>query len=127
MDEKASRTPAQKKIDSHILLAYKMQNSQAFASALPSYETDVKAGAQGKFKVDMEANITPQLLSDLRALGGEVIFSSEKFKSIVANIPLSKVEQIAEFKTVLHINQWLTPLNNSNYRCRKCGSAKQCG
>ncbi|SFP56524.1 S8 family serine peptidase [Parafilimonas terrae] len=111
-EEKASRTPAQKKIDSRLLLAYKMQNNPAFAKQLPAYKTDVKANSQGKVKVDIEAHVSQQLLSDLKNLGADIIFSSERFNNIVANVPLDKVEQIAGYKAVLHINQWLAPTHN---------------
>lgn len=127
MDEKASRTPAQKKIESGILYAFKMQNEQGFAVKLPSFQTGVKADTRGKIKVDIEANVSSQLLSDLKALGAEIIFSSERFRSIVANIPLNKVEQIAGLKAILHINQWMEPVNNRTYSDEPADAKKSTG
>lgn len=113
--EKALRTPAQKKIDSRLLLAYKMQSNPSLAKQLPDLNTSVKANGQGKVKVDIEAHVSAQLLSDLKALGADIIFSSERFNNVVATVPLNKVEQIAGFKAVVHINQWLAPTHNDPY------------
>ncbi|MFT4154031.1 S8 family serine peptidase [Parafilimonas sp.] len=112
MQEKASRTPVQKKIESRLLVAYKMQNNTAVASQLPSLKSTVKTNSQGKVKVDMEAQVSPQLLSNLKALGADIIFSSERFSNIVANVPLNKVEEIAGSQAILHINQWQAPTHN---------------
>lgn len=120
--EKALRTPAQKKVDSRLLLAYKMQSNPALAKQLPDLSISVKTNSQGKVKVDIEAHVSQQLLSDLKALGADIIFSSERFNNIVANVPLNKVEQVAGYKAVLHVNQWLAPTHNDPYINDNSGS-----
>jgi len=115
MDEKVSRTPAQKKINSQILYTYKMRNGQPLTSEVATLQTDIVKDADGKIKVDIDANVTPQLLNSLKAMGCEIIFSSEKFRNIVSNIPLEIVEQVALLDAIKHINPWIAPVNNSDF------------
>lgn len=115
MDEKASRTPAQKKINSQILYALKMDRGQRITPDVASLRTNVVKDAQGRIKVDMRAVLTARLLNELRSLGCEIIFSSERFSGIVANIPLDKVEQIAALNDVQHIDVWSAPMNNNGF------------
>ena len=115
MDEKASRTPAQKKINSQILYAFKMDKGQSISSEVVNLRTSVKKDARGMIKIELDAVVTPQLLDALKALGSEVVFSSEKFGNIVANIPLDKVEEAALLDAVKHIDLWVAPMNNSEF------------
>jgi PA domain/Bacterial Ig-like domain (group 3)/Subtilase family/Putative Ig domain/Secretion system C-terminal sorting domain/PKD-like domain/HYR domain/Ig-like domain CHU_C associated len=115
MDEKASRTPAQKKISSQILYAFKMDKGQGITLEVASLRTNVKKDAKGMIKIEMDAVVTPQLLDALKAFGSEIIFYSEKFGNIVANIPLNKVEEVALLDAVKHIDQWVAPMNNGGF------------
>src|SRR5205814_1977338 len=90
--ENASLTQTQKKIDSRILYPIKLQGQPEFGRKLLSFRTGIKPNEQGKIKIDIKATITPQLLNDIKALGADIIFSSEISKSIVANVPLNNVE-----------------------------------
>ncbi|MES1250149.1 MAG: hypothetical protein ABUL46_05660, partial [Chitinophaga rupis] len=115
MDEKASRTPAQKKISSNILYAIKMDLGLRITPEVATLRTGVVKDAQGKIKVDINADVTPKLLNDLRALGGDIIFSSEKFRNIIAIIPLNKIEEAASFDAIKHIELWVAPFNNGGF------------
>jgi len=114
MDEKESRTPAQKKISSQILYSYKMRNGQALTTEVAELQSNVVKDENGKIKVDIDANVTPSLLNSMKDMGCEIIFSSEKFRNIVANIPLGIVEQVALLDAIKHINPWIAPVINSN-------------
>ena len=92
-----------------------MRNGQPLTSEVATLKTDVVKDAKGKIKVDIDADATPQLLNSLKAMGCEIIFSSEKFRNIVANIPLDVVEQVALLDAIKHINPWIAPVNNSDF------------
>ena len=67
-DEKGSRTPAQKKIDSQLLYATKMERAQPIASGVSSLQVDVGASQQGRVVVDISASVDDQLLQLLANL-----------------------------------------------------------
>jgi subtilisin-like proprotein convertase family protein len=114
MDEKASRTPAEKKISSQILYAFKVRAGQPLTNEVTTLKTSVEKDADGRIKVDMDAIVTAKLLNELKTYGSEIIFSSEKFGSVVANIPLDKVVEIAALDAIKHINYWIAPVHGSN-------------
>ena len=64
-DEKGSRTPAQKKIDSQLLYATKMERAQPIASGVSSLHVDVGASEQGRVVVDISAAVDDKLLQFL--------------------------------------------------------------
>ncbi|HEC11805.1 MAG TPA: hypothetical protein ENI80_00885, partial [Acidiferrobacteraceae bacterium] len=51
-DEKAKRTPVQKKISSHLLNAYKLRHGQTVAPGVPVFRTGVKLDGAGMTLVD---------------------------------------------------------------------------
>ncbi|MEI9947261.1 MAG: hypothetical protein WDN26_24000 [Chitinophagaceae bacterium] len=113
MAEKESRTPAQKKMSSQLVYAYKMRGGQRITADVASLQVDVTKDVQGRVKVELEAVVTPKLLNDLKALGCEIILSSEKYNNVLVNIPLDKTEQVAEMDAVKHLTHWVPPINNS--------------
>lgn len=112
MAQKAAYTPAQKKIDSRILFTYKLQNDATMKANLPDLKFDDVKILSGKVKVDITLAVNAAVLNALRALDCDIIFSSEKFASVTANIPLKKLEQIAALDAVKHIELWVAPILN---------------
>mgnify|MGYP000703519270 CR=1 FL=1 len=94
-DEKAKRTPVQKKISSHLLNAYKLRHGQTVAPGVPVFRTGVKLDGAGMTLVDIKATVTPAVLEHVRHHGGIILFSSKRFNAIRARIPLDAVETIA--------------------------------
>lgn len=101
--EKESRTPAQKKIDSQLLYAIKQNAGEAITSEVESLEIDAGVDAKGNVRVDITAEVTKQLLQQIEKSGGEVIYHNENFNAIRANIPLRELEKIAESADVRNI------------------------
>ncbi len=114
MDEKASRTPAQKKMSSQLIYAFKMQGGQRITAEVASLEVDVVKDAQGRIKVELDAAVSTQLINQLKAFGCEILLTTEKYGSILANIPLDKMEQVAGLSAVKHLTHWVAPMNNSD-------------
>ena len=93
--EKVSRTPAQRKIDSQLLSEIYRRRGQAAQKQEPPGETGVKVDARGRALVDLRADVTPALLKKVQRLGGTIQSTSVELRSILAWVPLLKLEQLA--------------------------------
>ena len=93
--EKMSRTPAQRKIDSQLLSEIYRRRGQAAQKRVSPGETGVKVDAKGRARVDMRADVTPALLKKVQRLGGVIQSTSVEYRSILAWVPLLKLEQLA--------------------------------
>ena len=94
--QKASRTPAQKKISSHLLGAAKERRGEAF----PAQRSRVGIAKDGTTLVDIKADVTPALLDRIQALGGTVINAHPRFRAVRARMPLVQIEALAELPEV---------------------------
>ena len=95
LPEKVSRTPAQRKIDSQLLSEIYRRRGQAAEKQVPPGETGVKVDATGRVRVDVRAEVTQALLKKVQRLGGTVQSTSVERRSILAWVPLLKLEQLA--------------------------------
>jgi hypothetical protein len=93
--DKASRTPAQKKVSSHLLDAMKQQASGAVAVNAPNLRADKVHSSNKGTLVDIDANVTTPLLNSIRKAGGTIVNYHEQDHAIRAYIPLQKIEGIA--------------------------------
>ncbi|HWQ36072.1 MAG TPA: S8 family serine peptidase [Blastocatellia bacterium] len=94
--EKESRTPAQQKIDSHLLLALKVRRGDPLVSAVPAARQNTAlADSAGRTLVDIRAEVSKELLSKIEQLGGEVVSSFARYKAIRARLPLDSLEALA--------------------------------
>jgi hypothetical protein len=94
--EKASRTPAQQKIDSQLLYELYRMRGEAKQKQVPPGPTVVKIDATGRALVDVRAEVTPALEKKIRTLGGAIQSTSREYRSIIGWIPLRKLERLAE-------------------------------
>jgi hypothetical protein len=93
--EKESRTPAQQKIDSQLLQEIYRKRGQASAKEVPAGKTDVRVDARGRALVDIRAPVTTALTSFIKKNGGSIVSTSAQYQSIVARVPLLKLERLA--------------------------------
>jgi len=77
--EKASRTPAQQKIDSNVLYTIRMLAGQPAAPGVPYLNTGVDLDASNHIVVDMVANVTDELLQQVATTGGVVLYTNAVF------------------------------------------------
>ena len=103
MEEKASRTPAQRKISSQLLYELKRRRADPLFTAVPELRTNVDVAPDGTTLVDIKAEVSDNLLNRIGALGGNVINSFPRYNAIRAEIPLDQVETLAEFSDVTSI------------------------
>ncbi|HEX8148922.1 MAG TPA: S8 family serine peptidase [Pyrinomonadaceae bacterium] len=101
--EKESRNKAQAKIDSQLIYAAKQQRGEAITDAVETLEVDVKVDERGYTLVDIRAEVTAQVLSTIRQVGGKVISSFPRDEAIRASLPLSSIETVAGLAEVKFI------------------------
>ena len=105
LQEKSSWTPAQRKLESHLIHALKQSRGQAFAPGAQKLELDVKIQTDGRVLVDINANVTPELLALMRQRGGEIINSFPQFHAVRALLPVAQLEALAASEDVVSIRR----------------------
>jgi hypothetical protein len=117
--EKAGRTPAQRKLDSHLHLAGQVARGALNAQAMP-YLANVakllKFDGKGRVHVDIRGTVTEALLGQIAALGGTVESSQPKYGAIRAWIPLLKAEALAGRPDVIFIEPAAKAIHNGQLR-----------
>ncbi|HEY2712077.1 MAG TPA: FG-GAP-like repeat-containing protein [Chthoniobacterales bacterium] len=95
MRDKEARTPAQNKISSHLLDAAKLRRDGFVNQAVPDLRNLVVVDPDGRVRVDITANVSAQLLREIRATGGTILGSYPRDHSIRAILPLEKLEDLS--------------------------------
>lgn len=94
--EKDARTPAQRKINSQLLQEIYRARGEAEQKGVPRRATAVKIDARGRALVDVRAEVTRALEKTIQSLGGEIVSTAPKHRSIIARVPLLQLEKLAE-------------------------------
>ena len=102
-EEKDQRTPEQQKIDSQLLYAINQMRGEAEAKGAPAEPIPLEKDAKGRVLVDIRTPVTKKILARIEKLGGEVVSSSGRYHSIIAYLPLGKLELLARSKEVKFI------------------------
>ncbi len=103
LEEKATRTPAQKKVNSNLHYEARQARGLAAAAGVPTLQTGIEVSPGGTVVVDITANVTKSVLGAIESLGGRVLSSFENYRSIRAELPLLAVETLAELPDVQFI------------------------
>lgn len=93
--EKAARTPAQRKVSSQLLHALRQSRGEPAAPGVGPLRTGVSADARGLVLLDVTAEVTAGLLDYVRGEGGEIVASHPRFSALRARFPLARVEALA--------------------------------
>lgn len=101
--EKDQRTPEQQKIDSQLLHAIYQMRGEAEAKGVPTEPIPLEKDAKGRVLVDIRAPVTKKVLARIKKLSGTVLSSSDQYHSIIAYLPLEKLEPLARSKEVKFI------------------------
>ena len=94
--EKEARTAAQRKINSQLLYEIYRRRGEAEKRGIPAGPTDVRIDKDGRALVDVRAEVTPAMEKKVRDAGGAVISTSSRDQSIIARIPILKLERLAD-------------------------------
>jgi hypothetical protein len=106
LQAKARWTPAQRKLDSHLLMSAQLARGDRSAATLPGIQNaskHLKFDDLQRVLVDIRGKVNDELLGEIGRLGGKVESSFPKYGAIRAWIPLSNAEALAERADVTFI------------------------
>src|SRR5437867_13077305 len=92
LDEKEARTPAQRKLHSHLVYAIKMNRNEPIAPGVPTQPLNFKPEADGRVLVDISAKVTAALLTLIRQ-NGDIVSTHPEYDAIRARLPLGRSEE----------------------------------
>lgn len=118
MNEKESRTAAQRKLDSHIVLALKKSRGEPPYDKPTSLDPDLVIEADGRVLVDLKATVSGPLLAHIGDTGGKIINSFEASHSIRALVPLTRMEALASRADIQFISPAAQATTNSGGAAR---------
>ncbi len=113
MKEKESRTAAQKKLDSHIVMALKKSRGEPPFDKPTSLDPDLVIQPDGRVLVDLNATVTGKLLDDIEKDGGKIINSFDASRAIRALVPLTRMEALASRADIQFISPAAQATTNS--------------
>jgi hypothetical protein len=106
LQAKARWTPAQRKLDSHLLMSAQLARGDLDASTMPGIQNaskHLKFDDLQRVLVDIRGKVNDELLGEIGRLGGKIESSFPKYGAIRAWIPLSSAEALAERADVTSI------------------------
>ena len=112
IEEKATRTDAQRRLDSQLPLELLRRRGHPVARAVPGLSTGIETDPDGGTLVDIKADVTGALLARIEALGGTVFSQHPRYRAIQARLPLTSLETLAADASVQSIRPAFRPINN---------------
>lgn len=114
---KASWTPVQRKLESHLLFALGRERDEAIFDRLPDLRTSLRREPDGRVLVDVRATVTPGLLAEITARGGDVVNAHPAYDSVRARMPLKELEALAtaaEVRSIRPADRMITNKNDTS-------------
>jgi hypothetical protein len=103
LQDKQSRTAAQKKISSKLIYTARMLQGLPAAPDVPSLETGIDVDADGNVLVDITADVTDSFVAQLKEQGATIYGSRPAYRSVRALVPAARLESIASSPNVIFI------------------------
>jgi subtilisin-like proprotein convertase family protein len=104
-DIKRSLSPAERKLDSRLVVTLRERRSPLSTAGMPKLSTGVTVSKSGATEVDLRATaLSGDLLDRLEAAGAEVGYASKRTDSVRASIPMSALEDVAAWRDVRRID-----------------------
>ncbi|RYG35463.1 hypothetical protein EON81_12640 [bacterium] len=95
LKEKASRTPAMRKMDTSLVFTLRSSRGEDFAKGLPKLRIANKTRIDGTIDVEINAAVSELLISRLKNLGGNVFGAYPRDNSINVRLPIRALESAA--------------------------------
>ncbi|MCB1032710.1 MAG: hypothetical protein KDD47_02620, partial [Acidobacteria bacterium] len=95
LEDKRSLSPAQKKLDTRLLVEVRSRRGDPGLFGLPAMKTGISLEADGRLLLDLRGEVTAALLAAIRDLGGEVESSFPRWHTLRLRLPLGAVETLA--------------------------------
>jgi hypothetical protein len=103
VSEKAARTPAQQKINSQLLYEIYRRRGEGASKGIPSEPTGVRVDAHGGVLVDIRTDQASAVRPLIVRAAGRVVSTSARDRSVIARVPVLKLETLAADPAVLFI------------------------
>ena len=116
VSEKAARTPAQQKLNSQLLYEIYRRRGEAERKGVPSEPTGVRVDADGRVLVDIRTDQTTALPRLIVRAGGRVLSTSAGDRSVIARVPVLKLEALAADPAVRFIEPAAEPTTLRDHR-----------
>lgn len=107
MEEKQSRTPAQQKMDTSLLMLMKQQRGES----VPFVPRGVEVANDGTVVVDIRCPVTDKMTEAIEAMGGEVLSRHPRYDTVRASVPVLQLETLASksvVRAIRHPIPWVT-------------------
>lgn len=88
-------SPAQRKLDSHIVLALRKSRGEPPFDKPTTLDPGLAIEPDGRVLVDLDACVSKELLERIQAVGGKIINSFKSAHAIRALVPLTEMEPLA--------------------------------
>lgn len=108
-EQKAARTPVQRKLDSHLVWVSRRVRNMAAVPGVPRLRTGVRVESDGRVLVDIKADVTAALLTAIERAGGKVVVPSPRFRAVRALLPMDQLETLAAQPDVAFIRRAARP------------------
>lgn len=103
LEEKRSRTAAQKKLGSALLYAIKRQRNDPVFDRVPELAVSVDRALSDRVQVDVRAAVSDELLGRITAADGQIIETHADSDHLRVDLPLMQIESIAALASVRSI------------------------
>ena len=103
--EKATRSDLHRKLDSALVYKLKLDRHQFSVPGLTNWQPHLRFEMDGRVLVDIEADVTDDLVAEIRRAGGTVLRCAPRFHAIRASLPLASIETLAAFTNVNFIKR----------------------
>ncbi len=110
MQEKANRTPGQKKMDSRLIYASKMGRGERVAIGVDTLDVGLDIDEEGKVIIDITAEVNASLLSKLKIAGAKIITSVPQYRTVQVRVSIDAVETIANYPEVIYVQSKQDPI-----------------
>lgn len=101
--EKETRTAAQKKLATALVYEVRAQAKDRVMEGLPRLPYPFTQDKSRRLEVDLEADVTPELLQAIRDADGVVVNQIPQYRAVRAYLSLGAIAEIAERDEVHHI------------------------
>jgi hypothetical protein len=105
MAEKANRTPAQRKISSHLLHEARVRRGETIADGISTKRANVRVGSDGLVEVDIRTAISPAVQQQIAEFGGTFVSDLPSHQGIRARVPIDSLEAIAALPDVSSLRE----------------------
>ena len=93
-------------------MLYALKQKRGITRGVPTEPIKLELDRKGRALVDITAIVTPEVVAQIRKLGGEVISDDARYHTIRARLALEKLEALAKLKDVRFIAPFAQAMNS---------------